>query len=148
YLNERRQFGSSLGSFQLVQERMARMGGHIQAMWLACWRLSKLHEEGRMTHEQASLVKAWVSARGREVVALGRELLGGNGILAHFQVAKAFCDMEAIYTYEGTYDVNVLVAGRKIAGVSAIRAPAAPPPAAGRRKHAAAAVAEAEAEKA
>ena len=63
-------------------------------------RLSKLYEEGRMSHEQASLVKAWSTARGREVVALGRELLGGNGILSHFHVAKAFCDLEAIYTYE------------------------------------------------
>ncbi|KAG2441458.1 hypothetical protein HXX76_003080 [Chlamydomonas incerta] len=123
YVGERRQFGSALGGFQLVQERLARMGGTIQAMWLACWRLSKLYEEGRMAHEQASLVKAWTSARGREVVALGRELLGGNGILSHFHVAKAFCDIEAIYTYEGTYDVNVLVAGRRITGVAAFRAP-------------------------
>ncbi|GFR46240.1 hypothetical protein Agub_g7786 [Astrephomene gubernaculifera] len=125
YLSERKQFGSPLGSFQLVQEKLARMGGHIQAMWLACWRISKLFEEGRMTHEQASLVKAWTSARGREVVALGRELLGGNGILAHFHVAKAFNDLEAVYTYEGTYEVNALVAGRRITGVSAIRAAAA-----------------------
>lgn len=53
-----------------------------------------------MTHEDASLAKAWITLRGREVVALGRELLGGNGILADFLVAKAFGDMEAIYTYE------------------------------------------------
>ncbi|GIL48383.1 hypothetical protein Vafri_4643 [Volvox africanus] len=122
YVTERKQFNAQLGSFQLVQERLARMAGHIQGMWLSCWRLSKLYEEGRMSHEQASLVKAWVSARGREVMSLGRELLGGNGILAHFLVAKSFSDLEAIYTYEGTYDVNVLVAGRRITGVSAIRA--------------------------
>lgn len=121
YLSERQQFGQPLGSFQLMQEKMARMAGNIQAMWLSCWRLSKLYEEGRMTHDQASLVKAWSSLRGREVVALGRELLGGNGILGHFHVAKAFCDLEAIYTYEGTYEVNALVAGRAITGLSAIR---------------------------
>ncbi|EFJ49890.1 hypothetical protein VOLCADRAFT_58804 [Volvox carteri f. nagariensis] len=126
YVTERKQFNTQLGSFQLVQEKLARMGGHIQGMWLACWRLSKLYEEGRMSHEQASLVKAWTSARGREVMALGRELLGGNGILGHFLVAKSFSDLEAIYTYEGTYEVNVLVAGRRITGVSAIRA-ASPP---------------------
>jgi acyl-CoA oxidase len=56
------------------------------------------------------------------VVALARELLGGNGVISDFLVAKAHCDLEAIYTYEGTYDVNSLVAGRDITGVSAIKA--------------------------
>lgn len=60
----------------------------VQAMFLMAWRLTKLYEEGRMTHEQASLVKSWTTMRGREVVALGREVLGGNGILADFNVAK------------------------------------------------------------
>ena len=53
----------------------------VQAMWLLAWRLSALHEAGRMSHEQASLVKAQITLRGREVVALGREMLGGNGAL-------------------------------------------------------------------
>lgn len=48
-------------------------------MWLLAWRLSALHEAGQMSHEQASLVKAQITLRGREVVALGREMLGGNG---------------------------------------------------------------------
>ena len=52
-----------------------------------------------MTHEMASMVKAWTTLRGREVAALGRELLGGNGIVSDFLVAKAFCDLEAYYTY-------------------------------------------------
>lgn len=76
-----------------------------------------------MTHEQASLVKAWTTLRGREVVALGRELLGGNGILADFGVGKAFCDLEAYYSYEGTYEVNALVAGRGITGEAAFKPP-------------------------
>lgn len=59
-----------------------------QAMFLMAWRLTKLYEEGRMSHEQASLVKAWNTLRGREVMALGREVLGGNGILSEFLVAK------------------------------------------------------------
>jgi alkylation response protein AidB-like acyl-CoA dehydrogenase len=60
----------------------------VQAMFLMALRLTRLHEEGRLSHEAAALVKAWNTARGREVVALGRELLGGNGILAEFGVAK------------------------------------------------------------
>mmetsp|Transcript_25590 Transcript_25590/g.64931 ORF Transcript_25590/g.64931 Transcript_25590/m.64931 type:complete len:461 (-) Transcript_25590:299-1681(-) len=123
YVAQREQFGSPIGSFQLVQERLVRMLGNIQAMFMMAWRLSKLYEEGRMSHEQASMVKAWNTLRAREVTALGREVLGGNGILADFNVAKAFCDVEAFYTYEGTYDVNVLVAGRGITGQAAIKAP-------------------------
>ena len=99
------------------------MLGNIQAMTLMAFRLSQLHEQGRMTHEHASLAKAWNSLRGREVCALGRELLGGNGIVADFLVAKAFGDIEAIYTYEGTYEVNVLVAGRGATGLAAFKPP-------------------------
>ncbi|WIA09779.1 hypothetical protein OEZ85_009157 [Tetradesmus obliquus] len=121
YLRERHQFGAPLASFQLMQEKLARMLGNVQAMFLMAWRLTKLAEAGSMSHEQASLVKAWNTLRGREVVALAREVLGGNGVQADFHVAKQFCDMEAIYTYEGTYEVNVLVAGRGATGISAIK---------------------------
>jgi acyl-CoA oxidase len=121
YVSQRRQFGAPLAAFQLVQEKLQRMLATSQAMWLMCWRLTKLHEAGGMTHEQASLVKAWTTARGREVVALGREILGGNGILSDFLVAKAFCDAEAYYSYEGTYEINALVAGRGLTGIAAIK---------------------------
>ncbi len=60
---------------------------------------------------------------GREVVALGRELLGGNGIVSDFLCAKTFCDMEAYYTYEGTYEVNALVVGREATKIAAFKAP-------------------------
>lgn len=76
------------GHMQLSQEKLARMLGSCQAMFLMAWRLSKLHEAGQMTHEMASTVKAWNTRTGREVMALGRELLGGNGIVSDFLVAK------------------------------------------------------------
>lgn len=123
YLAQRKQFGAPLASFQLMQEKLQRMLSTIQAMWLMAWRLTQLCEAGTMSHEQASLVKAWTTLRGREVVSLGRELLGGNGILSEFLVAKAFCDAEAYYSYEGTYEVNALVAGRGATGISAIKPP-------------------------
>ena len=47
YVGERQQFKSPLGAFQLVQERLARMLGNVQAMFLMAWRLSKLHEQVR-----------------------------------------------------------------------------------------------------
>ena len=63
------------------------------------------------------------ASAGREVVALGRELLGGNGIVSDFLCAKTFCDMEAYYTYEGTYEVNALVVGREATKIAAFKAP-------------------------
>jgi len=67
------------------------------------------------------LVKSGVTSQAREVAKLGREMLGGNGILLDYNIMKHMLDIEVIYTYEGTYDINVLVAGRDITGVSAIK---------------------------
>lgn len=94
YLSERRQFGATLDSMQLSQEKLSRILGNVQAMAMSSWRMTRLFEEGRMTHAMVSLCKAWNSLRGRECVALARELLGGNGIVADYHVAKAFSDME------------------------------------------------------
>ncbi|CAM6126852.1 unnamed protein product [Calypogeia fissa] len=123
YLLERKQFGQPLAALQINQEKLVRMLGHIQAMFLMGWRLCKLYDAGKMTAGHASLAKSWNTKIAREVVALGRELLGGNGILSDFNVAKAFCDLEPIYTYEGTYEVNALVTGREITGIASIKPP-------------------------
>ncbi|WVZ82005.1 hypothetical protein U9M48_029322 [Paspalum notatum var. saurae] len=88
YLGERKQFGIPLAAFQLNQEKLVRMLGNIQAMWLLGWRLCKLHGSGKMTIGQASLGKAWITKQARETVALGRELLGANGIVTDFHVGK------------------------------------------------------------
>ncbi|WVZ96683.1 hypothetical protein U9M48_042288 [Paspalum notatum var. saurae] len=121
YLKERKQFGAPLAAFQLNQEKLARMLGNIQAMVLVGWRLCKMYESGKLTSGHSSLGKAWTSRRARDVVSLGRELLGGNGILADFLVAKAFCDLEPIFSYEGTYDINSLVTGREITGIASFK---------------------------
>uniref|UniRef100_A0A0D3GGB5 Acyl-CoA oxidase/dehydrogenase middle domain-containing protein n=1 Tax=Oryza barthii TaxID=65489 RepID=A0A0D3GGB5_9ORYZ len=112
HLGERKQFGAPLAAFQLNQEKL---------VWLLGWRLYKLHDSGRMTTGQASLGKAWITKKARETVALGRELLGGNGIVTDFHVGKAFCDMESLYTYEGSYEVNALIVARDITGIASIR---------------------------
>ncbi|BBN05274.1 glutaryl-CoA dehydrogenase [Marchantia polymorpha subsp. ruderalis] len=123
YLKERKQFGAPLAALQINQEKLVRMLGHVQAMYLMGWRLCKLYDAGKMTPGHASLAKAWNTKVAREVCALGRELLGGNGILGDFNVAKAFCDLEPIYTYEGTYEVNALVTGREVTGIASIKPP-------------------------
>lgn len=121
YLKERKQFGAPLAAFQINQQKLVQMLSNIQAMILLGWRLCKLYGSGKMTPGQASLAKSWITLRARETASLGRELLGGNGILTDFLVAKAFCDLEPIYTYEGTYDINTLVTGREITGIASFK---------------------------
>lgn len=119
YLRERTQFGAPLAAMQLNQEKLSRIMGIFQAIFLQGMRL--LQMGGTVTIGQVSQVKGWNSLMGREACKLGREMLGGNGILIDFYMAKAMADMEAVYTYEGTYDVNALVAGREMTGVAAFK---------------------------
>lgn len=79
-------------------------------------RVSQRFDEGKATIGLVARTKAHISKLGRETVALARETMGGNGILLENHVVKAFMDAEAIYTYEGTYDINSLVSGREITG--------------------------------
>ncbi len=119
YAREREQFGRPIASFQLIQDKLVRMLGNVTAMQTLCLRLSQLQDAGAMKDEHASLAKVWAAARCRETVALGRDLFGGNGILLENDVARQFCDAEAIYSYEGTNEINTLVVGRAITGESA-----------------------------
>lgn len=121
FVRERVQFDSPIAAMQINQEKLVRITGIFQACFLMAFRLTQLLEQGTATIEQASALKAYTTYLGREGVRLGRELLGGNGIIIDNYVMKALVDMEVVYTYEGTYDINVLVAGRAITGVPAFK---------------------------
>src|SRR3954463_11891514 len=120
YAREREQFGRPIVGFQLVQDLLVRMLGNITASAAMCARLSQLQDAGRMTDEQASLAKAFTTVRMRETVGWARELMGGNGILLEYNVGRFVADAEAIYSYEGTREVNTLIVGRAITGRGAI----------------------------
>ncbi|MFC9333404.1 acyl-CoA dehydrogenase family protein [Arthrobacter sp. NPDC057009] len=120
YAVERHQFGRPLASFQLVQSQLVQILGNAVSSMGMMVRLSQLEDAGQAKDEQSALAKAFTTARMRESVAIGRSLLGGNGIVTDFEMAKIFADAEAIYSYEGTHEVNTLVAGRAVTGVSAI----------------------------
>src|SRR4051812_24632065 len=120
YALQRSQFGRPIVKFQLVQDLLVRMLSNITASATLCARLSQLQDEGRMTDEQASMAKAFSTVRMRETVGWARELMGGNGILLEYDVGRYVADAEAIYSYEGTREVNTLIVGRAITGTSAI----------------------------
>jgi Acyl-CoA dehydrogenases len=119
YAKQREQFGKPIASFQLVQEKLVRMLADITTMQLMMLRVSQLFEAGQMTNAQASLAKMHCAARAREVCLMARDILGGNGILLDYIVARHVADLEAVYTYEGTNNIQTLVVGREITGISA-----------------------------
>jgi glutaryl-CoA dehydrogenase len=119
YVQTRQQFGRPIGSFQLVQDLVAHMLSQLTAMQTMVYRLSQLQDAGELTDEHASLAKVFCSLGCREVVSQARELHGGNGILLSYDVARFVADAEAIYSYEGTKQVNSLIVGRAVTGFSA-----------------------------
>lgn len=123
YAKEREIFGRPEASFQLIQNKLANMLTEITNMQLMCFRLAKLFDEGKMTPGMASMAKMNTARKGKQVCSDARDILGGNGILLEYQIAKHLADMEVVYTYEGTDIVQSLILGREITGTQAFAPP-------------------------
>ena len=119
YAKERVQFGKPIASFQIIQSKLANMLADITAMQALCFRLSRLRAEGKMTIGMASLAKMHNARRAYGVVADARDVLGGNGVLLEYHVARHLADMQAVYTYDGTDTMLALIVGREITGLQA-----------------------------
>jgi glutaryl-CoA dehydrogenase len=119
YALRREQFGRPIASFQIVQAKLVRMLGEITKTQLLVIQLGRLLERGEATPGMTAYAKLSAAATAREAAATAREILGGNGILQDFEVMRHLCDVEGVYTYEGTHDINTLVVGREITGLRA-----------------------------
>ena len=119
YARERVQFGKEIGGHQLVQDLLVKSLGNITASLGMVVRVSQMLDEGSQRDEHAALAKLYTTARMRETVAWCRELFGGNGIVLDYDVARFFSDAEAVYSYEGTREMNTLIVGRSITGQAA-----------------------------
>jgi len=119
YTRKREQFGKPIASYQLIQNHLVEMLSNLTAMQTMVYRLSQLQDQDRLKDEHASLAKVFCSLRTRDIVSKAREVMGGNGILLEYDVARFVADAEAIYSYEGTKEINSLIVGRAITGFSA-----------------------------
>jgi glutaryl-CoA dehydrogenase len=119
YAKQREQFGRPIAGFQLVQDLLVRMLGNTTASLAMSARLAAMQDAGTAHDDHAALAKEYCTSRMRETVAMAREVVGGNGILLEHGVAKFFADAEALYSFEGTRQINTLVVGRSITGHSA-----------------------------
>ncbi len=119
YSRERIQFDRPIGGFQIVQERLVEMLEGITLGQLLAHRLGRLKDEGRLKHTQVSLAKRHNVMMARKVASLARWTLGANGVHSEYQVMRHMCNIESVFTYEGTHDIHTLVLGEDITGISA-----------------------------
>ncbi|WP_149526889.1 acyl-CoA dehydrogenase family protein [Sphingobacterium hotanense] len=119
YTLQREQFGKPIASFQLIQNHLVEMLSNLTAMQTLVFRLSELQDDDKLKDEHASLAKVFCTLRTRDIVSRAREVMGGNGILLEYNVARFLADAESIYSYEGTKEINSLIVGRSITGFSA-----------------------------
>ena len=119
YATERTQFGQPIAGFQLVQAKLATMVAETTAMQLICVQLARLQEQHAMTGPMASLAKLHNARKAKLVCSEARDILGGNGLLLDYHVARHLTDLEIVETYEGTDSVQSLILGRDLTGLSA-----------------------------
>jgi glutaryl-CoA dehydrogenase len=116
YAKEREQFGQPIASFQLVQQKLVEMVNEVSLSQLLSIHVGRLKDAGTLDPPTVSLFKMNNVSKARRICALAREVLGGNGILLDYRVMEHMADIEGVYTYEGTNDVNTLIVGQAITG--------------------------------
>lgn len=119
YARERKQFGSLIASYQLVQERLVEMLVEITKGQLLSYRLGRLMDEGKARPQQISLAKKNNVAMARMCARTARELLGANGVSLEYSPMRHMQNIESVYTYQGTDHIHTLILGQDITGISA-----------------------------
>ncbi|ACV77282.1 acyl-CoA dehydrogenase family protein [Nakamurella multipartita] len=119
YATHRQQFSKPIAAYQLVQNKLATMLAETTAIQLMCFRMAQLQEQGKLTGPMASMAKMYTASTARSICAEARDILGGNGLLLDFHVARHMTDMEVVHTYEGTDSIQSLIIGRDVTGISA-----------------------------
>ena len=119
YAGQREQFGKPIAGYQLVQNKLANMLAEVTTIQLMCFRMAQLQEQGKLTGPMASLAKMYTAQKARGICMEARDILGGNGLLLEYHVARHMTDMEVVHTYEGTDSIQSLIVGRDVTGLSA-----------------------------
>jgi glutaryl-CoA dehydrogenase len=115
----RTQFGKPIAGFQLQQRKLTWMATEITKSQLLNLQIGRLKDAGKATFAHISMAKMNGCRVARESARMAREMLGANGIADEYQTGRHFCNIEAVYTYEGTDDVHTLIVGEKLTGLPA-----------------------------
>jgi glutaryl-CoA dehydrogenase len=119
YTLDRKQFGRPLAATQLVQLKLANMVTEITLGLQAALRVGRRMEAGELIPEAVSLIKRNNCGKALDIARVARDMHGGNGISAEYQVMRHAANLETVNTYEGTHDVHALILGRAITGIAA-----------------------------
>jgi glutaryl-CoA dehydrogenase len=119
YSKTRIVFDKPVAGFQLQQRKLVWMANEITKGQLLCLQLGRMKEAGKATPQQVSLAKMNNCHVARECAKLGREILGANGVTDEYQVGRHLCNIESVYTYEGTHDIHTLIVGQDLTGIAA-----------------------------
>jgi glutaryl-CoA dehydrogenase len=119
FTKERVQFTKPVAGYQLVQDKLVDMVQEITKAQLISWRLGKLKESGEARPQQVSLAKRNNLRMARDVARDARDLLGANGVTDEYQAGRHMCNLESVYTYEGTDHIHTLIVGEDITGIAA-----------------------------
>ena len=119
YSLERKQFDKPIGSFQLIQKKLAEMLTEITKAQLLCWKLGKLMDEGKATTAQISLAKRNNVEIALKIAREARQIHGGMGITNDYPMMRHMMNLESVITYEGTHDIHLLILGHEITGIQA-----------------------------
>jgi len=120
YAKARVQFDRPIAGYQLVQEKLVEMLTEITKMQALTLRLGRLKDQGRIGHVQISMGKRNNVFHALRIARAARDILGANGIMYEHQIARHLCNLESVYTYEGTHDIHTLILGEHITGLSAL----------------------------
>ncbi|MEN9580839.1 MAG: hypothetical protein RJA70_3848, partial [Pseudomonadota bacterium] len=115
----RKQFGKPIASFQLSQQKLVHMHNEICKGLLLALHMGRLKDAGTLTPTQISLLKRDNVALALDAARAARSMLGANGISGEYPVMRHLCNLESVYTYEGTHEVHTLAIGRALTGLSA-----------------------------
>jgi glutaryl-CoA dehydrogenase len=119
YAKSRVQFSKPIAAYQLVQAKLVDMLQEITKAQLVSLRLGRLKDAGKMRPQQVSLAKRNNVYWAREIARMARDILGANGVTDEYQAGRHMCNLESVYTYEGTHDIHTLVMGQDITGFAA-----------------------------
>lgn len=120
YSKTRIMFDKPIGSFQLVQEKLADMLTDITAGQLLCLQLGRLMEKDQHDYTQISLAKRNNVRVALDVARKARDILGASGISVEYQTMRHMLNLESVFTYEGTDSIHTLILGKKVTGLDAV----------------------------
>ena len=120
YAKHRVQFaGKPIASHQLVQAKFAEMLTQLTSSQLMALEAARLKDEKKLRPAQVSMIKRHNVRAALEIARTCRDILGGNGITLEYPVMRHMCNLETVYTYEGTHDIHTLILGQDVTGIAA-----------------------------